>query len=182
MTTTTQPAMQVWIGCLHCCYNSGRLVGEWFDATDADEVTLADVHRGSGGSRAGCEELWCFDIDDMPVHREMSPAEAAEWGRVVDEVDEHLRPALVAWVRSGNYVAEGTGDLPSVSDFEERFAGEWSSFREYAENLAEDIGLLRDVAEEIARYFDWEAWTRDLAFDYTVEAAADGGVYVFRSL
>lgn len=181
MTTTTQPAMRVWIGCMSC-YNSGRLVGDWFDAVHADEVTLADVHRGSGGRCASCEELWCFDIDDMPVHREMSPAEAAEWGRVVEEVDEHLRPALLAWVRSGDYVAESTSDLPSVSDFEERFAGEWESFREYAENLAEDIGLLRDVAEEIARYFDWEAWTRDLAFDYTVEAAADGGVYVFRSL
>lgn len=135
-----------------------------------------------GGSRAGCEELWCFDADDMPVHQEMSPAEAAKWGRVVEGVDEHLRPALLAWVRSGGHVAEGTGDLPSLPDFEERFAGEWESFREYAENLAEDIGLLRDVAEEIARYFDWDAWTRDLAFDYTVEAAADGGVYIFRSL
>lgn len=181
MTTMTEPAMQVWIGCMSCC-NSGRLVGAWYDAISADEVTLADVHRGFGGGRAGCEELWCFDLDGMPVHREMSPAEAAEWGRVVEQVDEHLRPALIAWVRSGDYVAEGTGDLPSVSDFEERFAGEWGSFREYAENLAEEIGLLRDVAEEVVRYFNWKSWTRDLAFDYTVEDAPGSGVFVFRSL
>lgn len=181
MTTTTEPAMKVWIGCL-LCQNSGKLVGEWFNAIDADEVTLADVHRGAGGSRAGCEELWCFDVDDMPVHHEMSPAEAAEWGRVVEDVDEHLRPALLAWVRSGDYLAEGTGELPSTSAFEERFAGEWGSFREYAENLAEDVGLLRDVTEEVGRYFDWEAWTRDLAFDYTVEDAPGSGVFVFRSL
>ncbi|WP_283205483.1 antirestriction protein ArdA [Glutamicibacter sp. V16R2B1] len=31
--------LRVWVDCLHC-YNSGRLVGEWFDAVDADEVTL----------------------------------------------------------------------------------------------------------------------------------------------
>lgn len=30
------------------CYNSGKLVGEWFNAIDADEATLADVHRGAG--------------------------------------------------------------------------------------------------------------------------------------
>lgn len=180
-TNTPDSTPRVWIGCLHC-YSSGRLAGEWFDAVHADEVTLADVHRGSGGSHTGCEELWVFDHENIPVSGEMSPGEAAEWGRVVEEVDEHLRPALLAWVRSGNYVAEGTGDLPSVSDFEERFAGEWGSFREYAENLAEDIGLLRDVAEEIARYFDWEAWTRDLAFDYTVEDAPGSGVFVFRNL
>lgn len=181
MTTMTEPAMRVWIGCL-ACYNDGRLAGDWFDAIDADEVTLANVHRRAGGSRVGCEEMWCFDVDDMPVYREMSPAEAAEWGRVVDAVDEHLRTALIAWVRSGNYVAEGAGDLPSVPDFEERFAGHWDDFDEYAHQLAEDSGLLRDVAEEVARYFDWEAWTRDLAFDYSVEAAVDGGVYIFRSL
>ena len=112
MTTTTAPAMRVWIGCMSC-YNSGRLVGEWFNATAADEVAIADVHRGSGGSRASCRELWCLDVDDMPVHREMSPAEAAEWGRVVEEVDEHLRPALIAWVRSSNYVA-GDGAGPAI--------------------------------------------------------------------
>lgn len=182
MTTTTEPAMKVWIGCLACCYNNGQLVGEWFDAIDADDVTLVDVHRGSGGSREGCEELWCFDGDDMPVHREMSPSEAAEWGRAVEEVDEHLRPALLAWVRSGDYVAESTGDLPSIPDFEERYVGHWADFDEYAHQFAEDIGLLADVPEEVARYFDWAAWTRDLALDHTTEADADGGVHVFRSL
>lgn len=178
---TREPAMRVWIGCLHC-YNSGQLVGEWFNAIDADEVTLASVHRSADGTQEGCEELWCFDADDMPVRREMSPAEAAEWGRVIEEVDEHLRPALVAWVRSGAYVAEGTGDLPSVSDFEERYAGHWGDFDEYAHQLAEDTGLLRDVAEEIARYFNWKSWTRDLAFDFTVEDAPGSGVFVFRNL
>ncbi|WP_231447124.1 antirestriction protein ArdA [Brevibacterium zhoupengii] len=181
MTTMTVPAMKVWIGCLYC-YNSGRLVGEWFDAIVADEVTLTDVHRSASGSRDGCEELWCLDVDDMPVHREMSPSEAAEWGRVVEDVDEHLRQALLAWVRSGNYVAEGTGDLPSVSDFVERYAGRWDGFAEYAHQLAEDIGLLADVPEEVARYFNWRSWTRDLAFDFTVEDAPGSSVFVFRNL
>ncbi|MGO1539793.1 MAG: antirestriction protein ArdA [Leucobacter sp.] len=164
------------------CYNNGQLVGEWFDAIDADEVTLVDVHRGSGGSREGCEELWCFDGDDMPVHREMSPNEAAEWGRVFDEVDEHQRAALYAWVASGDYVSEDTGNLPVVSDFQERYCGHWDSFDDYARQLADDIGLLRDVPEEIATYFDWDSWIRDLSFEYLTCGAETGGVYVFRAL
>ena len=100
----------------------------------------------------------------------------------LDEVDEYMRPALCAWVESGDYVAEGTGDLPSISDFEERYQGHWDDFREYAENLADDIGLLDGVPEEIARYFDWQAWTRDLAMDYSTYAAPEGGVFVFRVL
>jgi glutamine synthetase len=35
MTTTETP--RVWIGCL-ASYNAGRLIGEWVDATDIDEM------------------------------------------------------------------------------------------------------------------------------------------------
>lgn len=183
--TTTSPATdttpRVWLGCMHH-YNSGYLVGAWFDAERADEVTVADVHEGSGLSYAECEEIWGYDHENIPVSGEMSPADAAAWGSALGEVDKHLRPALLAWVRSGNYVAEGNTDLPCIPDFLERYCGEWADFKDYAQQLADDIGLLDGVAEEIARYFDWDAWTRDLAFDYTTEDNPDGGVYVFRNL
>ena len=104
------------------------------------------------------------------------------WGQCLAEVDEYFRPALCAWVESGDYVAEGDTDLPSISDFEERYCGEWDSFEDYAEQLADDIGLLDGVPEEIARYFDWDSWTRDLAFDYTTHDNPEGGVFVFRVL
>ncbi|PCC45843.1 antirestriction protein ArdA [Brevibacterium aurantiacum] len=179
LDTDTTP--RAWIGCL-ACYNAGRLVGEWFDAEDADDVTLADVHGGTDRVRTGCEELWVMDHENMPRRGEMSPHEASEWARVALSVPEHERPALCAWVASGDYTAEGDGDLPSVSDFEDRYVGRWPSFREYAENLADDIGLLAGAPEALVSYFNWEAWSRDLAFDYTTEPAPGGDVYVFRVL
>ena len=182
MTTTssaTDTTPRAWVGCL-ACYNAGSLVGDWFDAATADEVTTYDVH---GDSRADShDELWCFDHENIPVKGEMSPADAAAWGRAIDEVDEHLRPALFAWVESGDYVAEGTGDLPSISDFEDSYQGHWESFEDYARQLADDIGLLAGVPEEIANYFDWDSWTRDLAFDYSTCDDPEGGVFVFRVL
>lgn len=36
--------------------------------------------------------------------------------------------------------------------------------------------------EEAQRYFNWEAWTRDLKFEYTVADAPDGGFFIYRSL
>lgn len=179
MTTTTvaDTTPRVWIGCL-TCYNEGRLVGNWHDASDAAEVTTADVH----GRASSHDELWCFDLENIPVRREMSPLEAAEWGRVFDEVDEHQREALYAWVASGDYVSEGTGDLPSTSDFQERYCGQWDRFDDYARQLTDDIGLLRDVPQEIATHFDWDSWIRDLGFDYSTCGADTGGVYVFRVL
>ena len=155
-TTDTTP--RVWIGCLSC-YNEGL-----------------------GFDYAECDELRVFGHENIPVRGELDPLAAAEWGRVYTEVGPEHWPALCAWVESGDYVAEGTGDLPSISDFEERYCGAWDSFREYAENLADDIGLLADVPEEITRYFDWSAWTRDLAFDYSTYDDPEGGVFVFRVL
>ena len=181
MEKTTDTTPRVWIVCL-AHYNAGRLVGEWFDAATADEATLADVHEGSGLGYAECEELWVVDHENLPIRGEMDPNEAAEWGRVYTEVGPEYWPALCAWVESGDYIAEGTGDLPSISEFEERYCGEWESFDDYAYQLADDIGLLVSIPEEIARYFDWSAWTREVAFDYSTYEDPEGGVFVFRDL
>ena len=115
-----------------------------------------------------------MDHENIPVSGEMSPADAAAWGRAITEVDEHLRAALFAWVESGDYVAEGNSDLPCIPDFMERYCGEWESFEDYARELADETGLLTDVPEEIANYFDWDSWARDLAFDYATHDNPEG--------
>lgn len=177
-STVTVVRPRAWIGCLPC-YNEGRLVGEWVDAAEAGDLTPADLH----GTPTTHEELWVFDLEGFPQGiGEMSPSAAVPWGELFDEVGEVQWPGLLAWVESGCYVAEGTGDRPSLPDFEEAYQGEGDSFADYAAQLAEDIGLTDGWPEEAQRYFDWEAWTRDLKFDYTIAAAPDGGVFIFRSL
>ena len=183
MTTTssaTDTSPRAWIGCL-ACYNAGRIVGGWFNAEIADKVTTYDVH-GAHSRADSHDALLVFDLENIPVRGEMDPLTAGAWGQCLAEVDEHLRPALCAWVESGDYVAEGDTDLPSISDFEERYCGEWSDFEEYARQLADNIGLLDGVPEEIARYFDWQAWSRDLAFDYSTYDDPEGGMFVFLDL
>ena len=183
MTTTpsaTATTPRAWIGCLQC-YNEGKLVGGWYDAVDADEITTSALH-GHKIQPDTHDELLVMDPENLPITGECSPHDAAELANAIDEVSECERPALIAWVESGDYIAEGNTDLPSISDFKERYCGEWDTFREYAEQLADDIGLLADVPEEIARYFDWSAWTRDLAFDYETYDDPEGGVFVFRVL
>lgn len=179
-TTLTDTIPRIWVGCL-ACYNSARLVGEWFDATEGDDITLADVHGGAQHVRSGCEEIWVMDHENLPIRGECSPHDAAQLAHVVEEVHENDREAFLVWALSGDQIEDGDG-LPSASDFEERYCGTWESFEAYAENLGEDIALLDGIPDEIARYFDWRAWARDLAFDYTTSDAPEGGVFVFRSL
>lgn len=180
MSAAIDTTPRVWIACL-TCYADGRLVGEWFPAIDAESIGLDEIHAAYGGTRFGCEEAWVFDTDNLPLAREMSVTEASEWGRLLAEVEESQRDPFVAWVRSGLLDLLPGEAREQLSSFEDAYCGEWDSFRDYAEQLADDIGLLADVDDTIAAYFDWDAWTRDLAYDYTT-APAPGGVYVFRSL
>lgn len=173
--TVHLPQPRVWVGCL-ACYNGGHLVGEWTAAADAADLTPEDIHRHPTSH----EELWCFDLTGFPSGTgEMSPSSAVPWGELYEEVGEAQWDALLAWVETGCYVADADG-LPCVSDFEDAYQGEWDSFDDYAVQLAEDIGLTDGRPEEAQRYFDWDSWTRDLAFDCTVADAPHGGVYVFQ--
>lgn len=179
-TTVTEPS--VFISCLGC-YNCGRLVGAWYPATEAGDVDVEAVHRGSGVDWRSelCEELLCLDVESMPLTREMDPTEAARWGEIYDEVGPDQWPALCAWVRSGSYTAEGDSDYPVISDFTEALCGHWDSFQSYADSLAEDCGLLRDIPEELVSYVDLSRWASDIESDYSV-IDAPTGVYIFRNM
>lgn len=180
MSTTTVhlPQPRVWVGCL-ACYNEGHLTGQWVNAEDATAVTTEQLHNTH--TRIGHEELWCFDLEGLPACiGEISVSEAASWGSMFEAVGEKEWPAFVAWVESGCCILD-SDDLPIVSDFEERFCGCWDSFRDFADFEVEETGLLFGVSDEIARYFDYDAYARDLRFDYIVADAPEGGVYLFRS-
>ncbi|MBL3698987.1 antirestriction protein ArdA [Leucobacter luti] len=169
---------RVFISCL-ACYNAGRLVGEWFDAAGADGIGLAEVHGSPSRVRQGCEELWVMDHENIPVRGEMSPHDAARWAETIEEADEHLRPALFAWVRSGSYTAQGSSDLPVVSDFIDKYCGHYESFRDYLEQLADDTAMFEGIPDVLQSYFDWDRFAADEAHSYATEDAPDGGVFIF---
>lgn len=186
MTTSTIPVPQAWCGC-ESCYAAGRLVGQWFDITDVADVGAEQIHAGSGVNwrREGCEEFVAMDTDGLPTTGEPNLPEVARWAEVWEELDSPEQwPALCAWVRSGSYVAQGDSDLPVVSDFEERYCGTWDSFDDYCYQLADDICLFEGLPDDhpAVTYYNWQSWISDQRYDYVVERAVDGGVYIFRSL
>jgi antirestriction protein len=62
--------------------------------------------------------------------------------------------------------------------FDECYAGEFSSTREFGEDFLDQFGLLSDLPEIVTRYFDYEAYGRDLLIggDYW-----ESNGYYFRS-
>lgn len=199
MTTTDDDTMRVWVGCL-ACYNAGRLVGEWVDATEAaDSVADPDWCLAVHGPAIAAdepvsdhEEWWCFDVDGVPTGGECSPDEAQRLAESIAACAEGTGAPLAA-VRA--YLDNFHGDVYALDNFEEAWCGEWDSEQDYAENLAEDCGYLSTPAEHASHwagqavpnpllsYIDWEAWTRDLFMgDYWSARCPGGGVYVFRSV
>ncbi|MGO3833095.1 MAG: antirestriction protein ArdA [Microbacteriaceae bacterium] len=177
--TTPDFTPRAWVGCL-ACYNAGELVGQWCEARNAHDITLEKVHSSAAGILSSCEELWCFDTENIPVAREMSPHEAAQWGEVFDEVDEHLWPAFHAWIQSGDYSTQHGSDLPAVNTFIDNYLGDYESFASYLRQHADDMGLLADAPEVLCRYFDWGSFARDEEHNYTV-CETPGSVFVFLS-
>lgn len=172
---------RIFAGC-PICRKYGVIVGGWFDAVEADAVTPADVHRH--GVTADHDQISCFELQGFPTgvgdSGELSLHEVQLWADVLTRVDEHLRPALLAWVETGCYISEGNGAFPSVSEFDDRYCGHWDDFDEFANQIALNVGLLEDMPDNLACYFDMKAWTRDLSYSYVTARTPDGGMYVYR--
>lgn len=90
-----------------------------------------------------------------------------------EEIGEANWPAFLAWIESG------AGCL-NASHFNDSYCGSWQEFGIYATNHAADIGLLDDIPDEIAMYFNWSVWISDLQHIYTVLENPQGEVWIFR--
>ena len=140
---------RAWVGCLSC-YNAGRLHGEWLDAVDAADWAC---------ERPGHEEMWVMDHEGLGLSGECSPTEAAERAAALDEweADTGYPEAvlLAAADHQGVPVTEVDADEVLVLASGD---SEVDATREYVE----ESGLLHEVDDSVARYFDYAAYWRDL--------------------
>lgn len=186
MTDTVVPP-RVWIGTLGL-HNAGHLIGAWFDAVDAPQDVwdwmrspkIEPQVRPFKDDEIG-EELWCFDHEGFPpaaLSEECSPMEASRVAEVLEDLGSEA-DAYCAWVDTFRPASDFGDD---VDEFRDAYAGEWDSERDFAENLAEELGLLPREHTWPTSYIDWDQATRDLFMDYASVPAPGGRVYVFRAV
>ena len=192
--TTYQVEQRVWIGSLER-YNAGQLIGRWFDMEDygsAGELEQAArdhilrqcgrmaqqfrrwASNDNGRYTDPTEELWIFDHEGL-TGSEMGIGEAWEQWEILEALPEDQRAAFQAY-------ADHIGtSYANADNFEEAFNGEWRSEQEFAEELIDDIEGVDDDSIS-GRYFDYEAFTRDLFMGDYFSVQHSGGVWVFRSI
>ena len=153
-TDKNQP--QVYVACL-AAYNSGHLHGEWITPkADKDELQEQIDKVLKSSPIQGAEEWAIHDYDSFPNLGEYPDLDKLI--QVQEAIDEHGKYVVNAFLE--NWSVE---DLDHIDD---AYYGTYDSFSEFAQQLAEDTieGLNGDTT--LARYFDWEAWERDLSYDY----------------
>ena len=161
---------QIYVACL-ASYNSGILHGKWIEPENDLEDLKEQINKVLKSSPIpNAEEYAIHDYNNFPNLGEYPNLE--DIIKVVDAINEHGADEINAFL--SNYQIE---DLDSFSDM---FVGEYSSFSEYAEQMAEDT-ILIDCPEHIKSYFDYQKFERDLSMDDTEIDAPNGNVFIFRN-
>lgn len=115
-----------------------------------------------------------MDSGGFGTHGEDSPSAYAELDAAMEASGEPA--AYLAW-------REDTGNS-LTADFQDQFCGRWDSMADYAESLADDLGMVPSTLAWPLTCIDWEHAGRELVVggDYWTEPAGCGGVWVFRSV
>ena len=153
---------KVWIGCL-TAYNSGHLHGEWVDVSNLLEDDIANETRRilAESPAPDAEEHFIADTEGFAglIGEYSSFASVVQ---CVELLDEH-----------GEDIVSAFNDCFGVDDPEEiakaledgAYWGKWDNELDFAEDLVKSTDMLRGCDQSIARYFDYEAFARDLFID-----------------
>lgn len=148
--------IRVWVGDLHE-YNCGRLVGGWVDV----EPDMDDEEAREALGIPEEHETAIFDCEcDIPYYEPGEHEQIEHLSEIVDawdrlDDDEQTAAAALMWNGEDiDYAFDHASDC---------IVWNGMSMRDIAEEYAD--GLLAGVPDEVARYFDYDAYARDLSID-----------------
>lgn len=152
-------------------YTAGILYGVWIDLTtcNGEDDVRAAIHAMLDDSPTAKKEgvpaeEWAIHAFEgfAGLHVPESESIGALWEahEIMESLDDP--EAFADWLtyeRSAD-ISEVTQE--NLSAFQEAYRGWYRSKEEFAEELVEEMGLLSNVDELLSRYFDYEAFARDL--------------------
>jgi antirestriction protein len=162
-------------------YNSGRLIGRWFDADELDDPDAVLAEIAAMASKAGVseevgEELMIQDHEGFPVE----PGESQDVSTLYEVWSAcNADPDLVRRVKL--YVA-ATGSRDSWSDIvnaaEDMTVYEGDNLSDAVYNFLEEAGMLADLPAWARDYIDCERYGRDMLYGGFTEVRLDGRYYL----
>lgn len=143
-------AMRIYVG-TYRKYNSGSIAGKWFDLEDyACKQDFEEACQEFHGP--GEHEFMFQDHEGIPPCLiGESYVDPAVWELM--DFDGDMDAALAYC---------NCFDKWDEDDFNDRYRGEYESWRTLAEEILDDTGQLGEIPESLRYYFDYEAYGRDL--------------------
>ena len=143
-------------------YNDGSLEGEWVDLTDFDTYEdfvdyCSELHKDENDP-----EFMVQDFENFPkkwYHESGLPTE--------DEFNKINEYYLMSDIEKSAYETFiDYTDNEDIDDFHEAYQGQFESASDFAYDLVDSLGWDGIGSDNIDMYFDYDAFGRDLMFDY----------------
>jgi len=163
--------MRIYVACL-ASYNAGRLHGAWIDVdTDKDAMAAKVDAMLKASPMPNAEEFAIHDYDEFPNMGEYPSLDAIAATAELVELAEDNGIDASDFARIADNWHGNADDIRNAFDC---FCGVHDSFDEYADEIADEFLSQHSVAESVAMYFDYQAYARDLAHDYTTVDLSHG--------
>ena len=149
-------------------YNEGSLYGEWMNPGDYDTLDefIEACYALHKDEPRGCCELMFQDYEYLPddmYSESCFPRDAFEYCKAYDKVSD--KEAFEAFVDLGRLSGDEEAD-DMIDEFYDAYVGQFDSDLDFAYFEVEESCMLEGIPSHIANYFDYEAFSRDLMFDY----------------
>lgn len=160
--STSLNSPKVYVG-TYAKYNEGSISGEWVDLTDFSTEEDFYAHCKEIHSDEEGPELMFQDFENFPksLYSESSVSQnlidyAQKWA----ELDETRLEAFNDFLNNDSSHSEDIEQ--AFENFESAYNGQFDNETRFAEDYIDSTGMLSEVPDTIQRYFDYEAFGRDL--------------------
>lgn len=164
-------------------YNSGRLIGEWvypllYDSFDDFAEAIKEATK-DGTEYA--DEIAIHDYDNFPNMGEYPNHESIY--NLAHAIDgSHLDDEILIKYFKDYYSSDLEELSDCIRDIEDAYIGEYDSFEEYANEVADcDIleRISKDAQQFVFNYFDYDKHARNLEHEYNLIKLDNHDVVIF---
>ena len=158
--------VKIYVG-TYAKYNNGSIFGEWLTLSDYSDLSefydaCRELHKDEEDPEFMFQDYETPDIFKNAISESGINQDIFKLAESLEGKDIDMISAYVSLMGE-----KLTPEL--IEQAEERFHGQFDSYTDLAEDYAEQTGMLSKVPESIQRYFDFEAFGRDLAYDFMEE-------------
>lgn len=152
-------------------YNEGELIGEWVELPVSHEELQKVFERI--GINEEYEEYFItdYECDFYEVGEYESLDTLNEIAERIEELGEEESEVVKALMSELGYTLNEAIDKVNSGDY--RIYSDCDDMTDIAYQVVEECGYLNNVPDNVARYFDYESFSRDLGIEGTYIFADD---------